>query len=177
MKLIRLTSSGNIYPYTVEQFKKDNPSFSFSDDLEGVDLSLFDVARVIELPYPEYDRYNQVPDPLPPELINGEWVVDWTIRDLLPEERPPNYPAFNLFMLTDPANMAYKVALNQINPDLCYAVTLTYNNIVDRGTSDFIAIFPLFCQYAQVSQEDRNSWANKAQEFNLPADFVDAIRG
>jgi hypothetical protein len=93
------------------------------------------------------------------------------------EQVAPNYPGFNLYMLTNAANAAYKVAVNQVNPDLVAAVALAYNNIVDRGIGDFVQIFPVFCVAAQVTTQHREEWAAAAESFNLPQDFVEVIRG
>lgn len=89
----------------------------------------------------------------------------------------PNYPAFNVYMLTNSANIAYEVSLNSINPKLSQAVTLAYNNIVDRGLEDFAQIFPIFCSTANVSQSHREEWALAAVSYNLPQQFVSILRG
>jgi hypothetical protein len=98
-------------------------------------------------------------------------------HEIVIESQHPNYPAFNIYMLTNAESMAYDVIVNSINPKLVQAIAITYNNIVDRGTGDFLQIFPLYCQVAGVTTEHRNQWADAAAGFNLPDDFVEVIRG
>jgi hypothetical protein len=132
--------------------------------IDGVlDLSMYTepTLSVLQSAFDAGD-YEIIPDPDP----------DSTVESPL-----PNYPAFNIYMLSNSDSMAYDVIVNAINPKLVQAISITYNNIVDRGTADFLQIFPLYCHVAGVTSEHRNQWADKATELNLPADFVMVIRG
>ena len=105
--------------------------------------------------------------------------------ELAPELEPvefeqlnaPDYTSFNTYMLTNPANIAYELAVNAINPKLSQAVGLAYNNIESRGLNDFAQVFPIFCSVANVTQNHRDEWAEFAASKNLPSAFIDIIKG
>jgi len=143
----------------------------------GLDPDIVELTEIHAIP-PEYNPETQ--------SISDSWEVDvdileyrqvWTVTDLPDPPPPPNYPAFNIYMLTNPDSMAYDIVVNNINPKLLQAIAITYNNIVDRGTADFLQIFPLYCEVAGVTSEHRKQWADKATELNLPNDFIAVIRG
>lgn len=170
--LIRL--SDNKFPYTLYDLQQDYPGVSFPQGLTGFDLADYGAAEVIINDLPSYDSLTHEIKLGEPQLTEGGWVRNWELSEL---QAPPNYQAFNLFMLTNEANSSYKLAVNLVNPDLTYAVALAYNNIADRGSGDFLQVFPMFCQVAEVTQEHRDEWADAAESFNLPYDFISVLRG
>lgn len=94
-----------------------------------------------------------------------------------PQPNPPNWPGFNLAISLDTNMVIYEAVANQVHPSIVGKKDLAYSIIADKGLDNFAAIFPLFCQMAQVTVEHREAWAQMAEGFDLPSDFVAVVRG
>jgi hypothetical protein len=92
---------------------------------------------------------------------------------------PPQWENFNFYLLTHPSFVAYGLGVSSANPFLVPGIVERYGKVADVGVSGsgFGAYWNYFCQALEVTTEHRNEWANQAQEFNLPVDFVSVIRG
>lgn len=178
MNLIKLNEPFNTYPYSVEDFRRHNPSFTFPEDLSGVDLSIFEVAIVEPTAPPTYDSATEVLEEQEPELIDGMWHQRWSVRAKLPEEYSPDWDGFNAQLITDPA---YHQAVTNVRasalPGLDTPVVVALGQVATNGVASFALSFPPFCQYGQISTEQREVWATLAESFHLPTDFCEVIRG
>lgn len=84
------------FPYTLGSMMEENPYTNFGPDPDiAAIFPLTDTARergytlepVTYLPPPSYDPGTQVPvQDAQPALVNGEWVLGWTVRPMTPEE-------------------------------------------------------------------------------------------
>jgi hypothetical protein len=172
------------FPYTwfpAELEKVDYPNEPFPESLTDTDLSEFDVAIVR---YEEKPIYNYLTHDLVenfPQLIDGFWTVTWELRELTPEEikerTPPDWVGFNEAISFDSNMIDYEFAANVIHPSIVGKKDLAYSIINTGGLDNFAMAFPLFCFLTGVTQEHRDEWANLAESFNLPADFVAVVRG
>ncbi len=98
--------------------------------------------------------------------------------EVIPPPLPtPNWPAFNLAISMDSIMIQYEVAANQVHPSIVSKKDLAYSIIQDKGLDNFAAIFPIFCQIANVAQQHRDDWADLALQYDLPAEFVTIVRG
>lgn len=174
--------STNKYPYTLQELQADYPYTTFHPklhELEDADLAEFDVAFVVQAQPPEnFDPTTQqlVPAAQPEfEEAAGKWVLGWQIKPAAPS--PPNWTAFNAAMTTNAAKVAYDLALVPINPTLAGKLDLAYLMITTHGLENFAQLWPVYCQLANVSTAHRAEWAELAEHANLPASFVDLIRG
>lgn len=81
------TNDGNIlaYPYSVEKFMQENPSFSSAPSNET--LAQYGVFPVISTPEPDYDRATERAVWGPPTVINGQWTHVWQTMPLTEEQK------------------------------------------------------------------------------------------
>lgn len=113
------------------------------------------------------------------DFVNSGEVLE-IIPDPEPVVEPPtsDWDSFNATLITDPA---YHQAVANIRasalPGLDTPVVVALGQVPDKGVSSFSLAFTPFCEYGQVSIEQRKQWAQLAESFNLPADFVAVIRG
>jgi hypothetical protein len=178
MNLLKISTQ--FYPYTLNELKKDYPNVSFPKDLTGLDLSDYDVAEVIIDPTPEYDRSIEVVRPLQPELIEGEWRIGWQTIPLTQEQikarQPPNWDGFNAGMLTNTEFNQFTGVVMQLAPSVALALPTALAQVSTNGLQSFTLVFNVFCQIGQVSVEQRETWAQLAEDHNLPVDFIESIR-
>jgi hypothetical protein len=103
--------------------------------------------------------------------------------EVIPDPEPiapapyQDWPAFNYAMSINTKMIEYEIVANQRHPSIVAKKDLAYSIISDKGLDNFAIVYPLFCQIAEVKQEDKSYWADVAQSFNLPTDFVSLIRG
>lgn len=75
------------YPYSIEQFRADNPTISFPAEISDDTLAMYGVYPVGYEPAPTYDPATQKmivsSEPL---LINGSWVLTKSIVDKTAEQ-------------------------------------------------------------------------------------------
>jgi len=75
------------YPYSIEQFRADNPTISFPAEISDETLVAYDVYPVGYEPAPEYDSATQkMVVSSQPSLINGSWVLTKSIVDKTTDE-------------------------------------------------------------------------------------------
>jgi hypothetical protein len=179
MNLIKLSTK--LYPYTITELQGDYPNVSFPLGLEGVDLGDFDAAEVITDDPPEYESNTEAIEPQAPQLINGEWRVLWTVRDLTVQEikarQPKDWIGFNAAILTNHAfNTYYAVALSSV-PAAAASLPAAFTQVASQGIDSFALAFTAFCQAAEVTTQHRQEWATLAEDHNLSLDFTQLIRG
>lgn len=89
-----------------------------------------------------------------------------------------DWNGFNASLITDPA---YHQAVVNIQastlPGLDTPVVVALGQVATNGVASFALSFPPFCQYGQVTVEQRETWAQLAEAHHLPADFINIIRG
>ena len=81
------------FPYSVAQLRRDTPLTGFPKATPADLLAQYDVFPVTVAAQPEYDPQTQQAEPdAMPSLVDGQWVVGWTVRDLTREERLERQP-------------------------------------------------------------------------------------
>ena len=101
------------------------------------------------------------------------------IPDPIPEITTPasDWDGFNAAMLADTKfNQITGVVLG-IVPTVALGIPAALAQVSTNGITAFALVFDTFCQIGNVSYEHRETWANIAEGFNLPIEFVDVIRG
>jgi hypothetical protein len=93
------------------------------------------------------------------------------------EEPVPNWDAFNATMLADVAYNQTVGAVLQIAPAVATGLPTTLAQVAVNGVNSFAILYGAFCQIGQVSAEQRGEWADLAESFNLPQEFVGVLRG
>lgn len=78
------------YPYTIAQFRRDNPDTSFPEEISDTVLGTYGVYPVIELEAPSYDSKVQDIVPGTPVLNGDEWQVNYSISNKPEDEAESN---------------------------------------------------------------------------------------
>ena len=69
-----------IYPYSIGRLRKENPNTSFPKRLTDETLAEYGLYRVGSILQPEYDdRIQRCVQKNQPELVDGKWVIGWTV--------------------------------------------------------------------------------------------------
>ena len=84
MDMIKLID-GNPVPYSDAAFRAANKHTVYGKAISSRHLNAQDVYRVRTLPAPEQLGHKAVANALP-ELVNGEWVLDWDLVSLSADE-------------------------------------------------------------------------------------------
>jgi hypothetical protein len=75
------------YPYSIEDFRKDNPNVSIPATLDDAYLAEWGVYTVTDTPEPTYNRATHRLVWGTPTLINGQWTHTWESVLLSAEEQ------------------------------------------------------------------------------------------
>lgn len=76
------------FPYSIGQLRRDNPNTSFPKTVPDAILEGYGVYKVVWDERPAFDAKTQkasIDDA--PQMINGQWVLGWTVHTLTPEEK------------------------------------------------------------------------------------------
>ena len=111
-----------------------------------------------------------------PEAIAAYKVL---LASLEPEPgpAPPDWDALNAAILLDPDWQAATAIVRAINPGLTEALPAAMTQIGSGQTAMFAFLYGQICTIAEVPPAQREAWATMAEGFNLPAEFVDIVRG
>jgi len=75
------------YPYSIEQFRADNPTISFPSEISNDTLAAYGVYPVSVDPIPTHDSTTQrVQKSTNPVLRNGEWVITKSVLQLTADQ-------------------------------------------------------------------------------------------
>ena len=112
-----------------------------------------------------------------------EFVDSGEELEIIPDPEPtieqvtPNWDGFNAAMLADTKfNQITGVVLG-IVPTVALGIPAALAQVSSNGVNAFTLVFNAFCQIGNVSLSQREVWANIAESFNLPVEFIDIVRG
>lgn len=110
-------------------------------------------------------------------LDSGE-VLE-VIPDPVPVVEPPtpNWDGFNAYMLTDTDFNTYYGTGLTVAPAVTTSIPTALAQVSTNGINSFNLTFNGFCNAVSVTATHRNGWADVAESYHLPADFVSVIRG
>ena len=87
-------NTADVYPYSIEQLRVDNPSTSFPDGMSVEQLAEWGVHPVTVVADPSYDPLtHKIQQAAEPVLVNGAWLVSKTAVALTAEEIQNNSDA------------------------------------------------------------------------------------
>jgi len=75
-----------IFPYSIGDLRRDNPSTSFPRTPSEKTLSAYNVFPVIEQSKPDYNPATQNLNQLDPTFTSGQWLQTWQVSDASTEE-------------------------------------------------------------------------------------------
>lgn len=67
------------FPYNFMDLRWDYPNVSFPIDMPDEQLATFNMVRVFEQERPEVDRFHVATQKDLPDLVNGQWVLQWVV--------------------------------------------------------------------------------------------------
>lgn len=117
-QLLRLLPTGPIWPYSVSQFRRDEPWLSISDAPHDAELASYGeldppilVRRVIPVEPAEFDSTTHYVQEVMPTEIDGAWLQTWQVQPLPPVVPKPDYRGFYDALLI---STVYNAALQQV---------------------------------------------------------------
>jgi hypothetical protein len=126
----------------------------------------------------------------PPEItenqsLSSTYVVDvnaleyrqeWAITTKPLPEPVPDWDGFNGFILSNVEfNTYYGTGLGTA-PAVTSSLPAALAQVSTNGFGAFAMVFNGFCTVAGVTSIHRGEWADMAERFNLPTDFVAIVR-
>lgn len=111
------------------------------------------------------------------DLDSGEELE--IIPDPIPEitTPAPDWDGFNAAMLSNTEfNQITGVVLG-LAPTVALGIPAALAQVSTNGVTAFALVFNAFCQIGNVSISQREAWANIAESFNLPIEFIGVVRG
>jgi len=86
MAYLKLTDGAvTQYPYSLSQFRRDNPDTSFPREINDALLAEWSVYKVTAVPRPASTLTQDAVEQTP-QLVNGQWTQVWTMIDVSAEE-------------------------------------------------------------------------------------------
>ena len=87
MTYVKTQGGQTVYPYSIGQLRKDNPSTSFPKSIPDSMLETYGVysVTVVEAPACNTDT-QRIEQATQPTENNGQWVLGWSVIDLTAEE-------------------------------------------------------------------------------------------
>lgn len=146
---------------------------------------------------PDYLVLNKLDTPPPPydpetETITNTYIVDvaaleyrqeWSVTPLPPKA---DWDGFNAYMLSDATFKTYRDKVRALDGDLNAALFNAYSMIVTTGTEPveltpnvkpFALVWGVWSSLSEITTEDKAAIATMAEEYNLPNEFVEIVRG
>lgn len=87
-----------VFPYTIDDLRRDNPNTSFPEDISEDLLAAYSVYPVKSLPAPEYNIATQRIVFSDPVIFNDQWQHGWIVLELSADEiaKRANHAAANV---------------------------------------------------------------------------------
>lgn len=92
MRWLKVIDGELTYPYLLAQIATDYPNVSFPRELTATVLADYAIYPVTLTAQPAYDVATQAVDEDAPQLADGVWTQQWTVRDLTAEELKARVP-------------------------------------------------------------------------------------
>ena len=103
--------------------------------------------------------------------------------EIIPDPTPeivtpvPNWDGFNAAMLSNTEFNQITGVVLSLAPTVALGIPAALAQVSTNGVTAFGLVFNAFCQIGDVSSEQRGIWANIAESFNLPIEFIGVVRG
>ena len=102
--------------------------------------------------------------------------------EIIPDPEPvvespvPDWDSFNAYMLSDSMFKGYRDTVRTADGELNSALFHAYGLVGTNGVAAFSLVWGIWVSVSGITDSDREAIAVVAEGFNLPADFVAAIR-
>jgi hypothetical protein len=178
-KMIRLVNENNIYPYTVDQFRTDEPHLSISNFPHETELESYRnehppilVYPVKNTEMPEYNHSTHYIKEGDPILVDGEWNQTWILLELPP---PPDWKTFKTVVMENPVlNEAIANAIPLVT-SAALAIPAALMKAEEGKLDDLEKCWDDIRAVSPVENEVINELIQLATLCNLPASFIDIL--
>ena len=197
--LLRLRPDGPQWPYSVAQFRADEPQLSISNDPHPGELASYAaldppilVFKVADVAPPPIDPRTQRLLPVGVEQVDGAWRQAWPVRDATEQEiadydaanqpppPPPDFVAFNEALLTENGFEAVWSAVLNIEPMLAIAMPAYLETFRTNGDPSQYLISISKAIALLETDEQRQYIVSELLDLslrcNLPSDFIAALQ-
>jgi hypothetical protein len=179
MTLIRLDPFR--WPYSVAQLRLDEPSRSISVSPRAEELAFYGVFRVTPQGQPEFDPAVERVQEVQPVEADGQWLQQWELIELTPEEQEAYYRANNPprwieFWAALPADVdALLAAARAASPRLELGLGVGLGKAADGDSRVFLSAWQQAKSLGLIPPELVAGVQSLATEYDLPAQFVQGL--
>ena len=167
-----------VWPYSLAQLRKDEPSQSFSYSPSDAELAHYDVFRVQSQQQPEYDPATHKVVEAQPSLVDGQWIQQWQIVELTQAEQdayyrathPPQWIAFWTALPTEVDTLLN--AAQATSPRLALSLGVGLGKAADGDSRVFLGAWQSARSLGLISSELVTGVQALAVAYDLPPDFV-----
>jgi hypothetical protein len=180
--LLRLRPSGPQWPYSAAQLRADEPRLSVSNDPHPAELASYValeppilLVAYSSTPQPEHDPALFQAVEITPVLAAGTWQQAWELVELPPIAPQPRWVEFGAAVQASPAiNSLLRAALQQA-PALGLGLAVGLGKVEDGRPANFLSSWSMARALDLISPELLAAVKAMAEQFDLPADFVEAL--
>jgi len=181
--LLRLRSNAPQWPYTVAQFRADEPQLSISNDPHPGELASYAtltppilVFQVQPTDPPEHDPAAQRVEEVVPVDVDGQWQQAWELIEIPPAPPAPDWAAFKGGLLTSAAVAQVMGAAREAGCEPAVTnLPVALEKAQSGNLAEFAACWGLVVAVGGASPEALAALVAAAEVCNLPADFVAAL--
>jgi hypothetical protein len=180
--ILRLHPSGPQWPYSAAQLRADEPRLSVSNNPHPAELASYAALEPPILlvaynttPQPEHDPALFQAVEITPVQVNGNWQQAWELVALPPLLPQPRWVEFGAAVQASPAiNTLLGAALQQA-PALGLGLGVGLGKAADGDARVFLSSWSMARTLNLISPELLAAVEAMAEQFDLPADFVEAL--
>ena len=180
--ILRLRPSGAEWPYSTAQLRADEPRLSVSNNPHPAELASYAALEPPILlvaysatPQPEHDPALFQASEIAPVQVNGTWQQAWELVALPPLLPQPRWVEFGAAVQASPAiNQLLRAALQQA-PALGLGLAVGLGKVEDGRPANFLSSWSMARALDLISPELLAAVEAMAVQFDLPADFVEAL--
>ena len=180
--LLRLLPTGPQWPYSVAQFRTDEPHLSISNDPHPGELASYAeleppimVFQVQSTAPPAYDPATHRAEEITPTCVNGVWQQTWQLIELPPPAPIINWDTFKEQALNSSVLNSILLEAYQTVPVAASALIPALLKVENNQFKDFEISWKSIVTELNISQEIINSFVASAEECNLPQEFINII--
>jgi hypothetical protein len=173
------------WPYSLAQLRIDEPTRSFSPAPSDREYAEFDCYRKQPQPQPEYDPATHRVIEVQPALVGGQWLQQWELVELTPEEaeayyqatHPPRWIEFGSVVMADASINALLATALQTSPALAMALPVGLGQAAQGDARVFLAAWQTARGAGLVAPELVTALQMMATSHDLPPEFVAGLAG
>ena len=180
--LLRLHPTGPQWPYTVSQLRADEPRLSVSSDPHPGELASYAALEPPILlvaysttPQPEHDPALFQAVEITPVQVDGAWQQAWKLLALPPAAPQPRWVDFGAAVQSDEAINQLIGTAFAIKPALGLGLGVGLGKAEDGRPANFLSSWAIARYLNLISPELLAAVQALAEQFDLPADFVEAL--